>query len=192
MASLTRPFPSMLRPDQGQNQKRNQDSNATPGHPMTITQRDSYCLPPTPTATREVGGTPNNTPAFHIVPVALRMGGGRPIGSGGGGGGSYAHAATPGNTPSSLEAMGKRIAGKLQGGETLKGAGGGQGPSGGSSLGLGARIAPSYEYVNLSLLASCNVLHVESKTDPIVDDDLLLDCMMSRKSSATVLCCSTQ
>jgi hypothetical protein len=83
-----------------------------------------------------------NTPAFN-PPIAPRLGGGgRPIGRGSSFGAGVAHAATPGNTPSSLETMGKRIAGRLQG--TNTGAEGGK-ETGASAITGGARIAPSYE-----------------------------------------------
>ena len=86
-----------------------------------------------------------NTPAFN-PPIAPRLGGGRPIGRGSSFGAGAAHVATPGNTPSSLETMGKRIAGRLQGTNGANGGGAGDGKEmGASAITGGARIAPSYE-----------------------------------------------
>lgn len=168
MASLTRgPPPLLMRPQPGlnvhtsnphgdnqlgdhQNQNQNQQT-------QRAIPRDTECLPYTNPKHRGVGDTPLNTPAQPIAPRLSALGGG-PLGTGtapgGGGGGGrgmgrpigrtgpgLAHAATPGNTPSSLETMGRRIAGKLQGNKGAVGTSGVGSPGGGGDT----RIAPSYE-----------------------------------------------
>ena len=80
-----------------------------------------------------------NTPAFKTIAPRLNLGG-RPIG---GGFGKVAHAATPRNTPSSLETMGKRIAGRLSGSGPVSPVESKE--TGASAIAGGARIAPSYE-----------------------------------------------
>lgn len=101
----------------------------------------SDVLPQHATKPHGAGDTPMNTPANPVIAIAPRLGGARPIGRAG-----YPnapHAATPGNTPSSLETMGRRIAGKLQ---SPPGGGGGGGSGATPGGGTGApRIAPSYE-----------------------------------------------
>jgi hypothetical protein len=173
MTSLTRPHPPLLQSnrDSKEAMNPNKPSQLSPlSHTNTSTQvhnqsvhtnipgfnRNNGPFPFNPTKNRQnfqgqgTGDTctPTNTPApaFH-PPIAPRLGGaGRPIGRGSFGG--VAHAATPGNTPSSLETMGKRIAGRLQGTYTPgsgPGVGDGEKETGGSAIVGGARIAPSYE-----------------------------------------------
>jgi hypothetical protein len=150
MASLTRSPPPLLRPSEVNGGGANRPFQLSPlgpnqSHLQSHTiNKDKDCFPRTPAKTRDIGATPMNTPAFKTIAPRLNLGGGngRPIG-GGIGYGKVAHAATPGNTPSSLETMGKRIAGRLSG----------SGPvsptevkeTGASAIAGGARIAPSYE-----------------------------------------------
>jgi hypothetical protein len=144
MASLTRSPPPLLRPsDVNGPNKPSQLSPLGPNQVQVHTiNKDKDCFPRTMAKTRDIGDTPMNTPAFKTIAPRLKIGGGRPIG-GGIGFGKVAHAATPGNTPSSLETMGKRIARRLSGsgpvspGETKE--------TGASAIAGGARIAPSYE-----------------------------------------------
>jgi len=150
MASLTRSPPPLLRPTEVSGA--NRPSQLSPlglgrnqcqcqGQEQTI-NKDQDCFPTTQLRNRRVGDTPMNTPAFKTIAPRLNLGGGRPIG-GGSGFGKAAHAATPGNTPSSLETMGKRIAGRLSGaGPTSPGE---SKETGASAIAGGARIAPSYE-----------------------------------------------
>lgn len=103
---------------------------------------------------------PQNTPADHAPVAAIRpshAAGASALAPGNAGTGAthrpilfnsilsrgVAHAITPGNTPSSLERITKRIAGNL----LTEGQGQGQNPpTGGAIAGAcGARIAPSYE-----------------------------------------------
>lgn len=174
MASLTRGPPPLLRPNRAQSglnvhtshtqgQVQGQGQGGNPQRPVP---RDTEILPFHTTKTRVVGDTPLNTPAQPVIAIAPRLaavaGTGTGMGTGGGGGGVGGvlggggggrpigrigiapHAATPGNTPSSLETMGRRIAGKLQGNKgPLSGSGVG---SPGPGVGGGdTRIAPSYE-----------------------------------------------
>jgi len=146
MASLTRPPPPLLRPSEvnGSNQpKPSQLSPLGPNQTHTI-NKDKDCFPRTTCKHRETGDTPMNTPAFKTIAPRLNLGG-RPIGGSGGGlgFGKVAHATTPGNTPSSLETMGKRIAGRLSGPGLVSPVEGKE--TGASAIAGGARIAPSYE-----------------------------------------------
>jgi len=153
MTSLTRPPPPLLRPNAKVTSTSDKGTNTgTRSPPQLSPLGQHYAYGPNANQSKQSfpttnpknksrqgqgpGETPMNTPAFKPVPIAPRLGG-RPIGRGMG---FVSHAATPGNTPSSLETMGKRIAGRLQGtsgtgenGEAKEGGGG------------GARIAPSYE-----------------------------------------------
>jgi len=149
MASLTRsPPPLLRRPSEvnGSNQpKPSPHSPLGPNHAHTI-NKDKDCFPRTTSKYRETGDTPMNTPAFKTIAPRLNLGG-RPIGGNVGGNGlgfgKVAHATTPGNTPSSLETMGKRIAGRLSGSGLVSPVEGKE--TGASAIAGGARIAPSYE-----------------------------------------------
>lgn len=142
MASLTRPPPPLLRPsDVNGGNKPSQLSPLGPNQAQISINKDKDCLPRTPAKNRETGDTPMNTPAFKTIAPRLNLGGGgRPIGAGFG---KVAHAATPGNTPSSLETMGKRIAGRLSGSGPISPVESKE--TGASAIAGGARIAPSYE-----------------------------------------------
>jgi hypothetical protein len=147
MASLTRPPPPLLRPSEVNGSNKPKPSQLSPlgpnqnqGQVHTI-NKDKDCFPRTTAKNRETGDTPMNTPAFKTIAPRLNLGG-RPIG-GGLGFGKVAHAATPGNTPSSLETMGKRIAGRLSGSGPVSPVESKE--TGASAIAGGARIAPSYE-----------------------------------------------
>lgn len=139
MASLARGPPPLLKPETGHAPQVHTEA-ADAGAAARPGSREVKTIPQPPY--KGGFGTPTNTPA-NPPPVAIapRLGGGRPIGLSPGGGGGAPHAITPGNTPSSLETMGRRIAGKLQG----NGCGGQAGGAGAAAGSSSARIAPSYE-----------------------------------------------
>jgi len=148
MASLTRPPPPFLRPSEVNGNDIPKPSQLSPiAHNQVHTiNKDKDCFPRTTSKHRETGDTPMNTPAFETIAPRLNLGG-RPIGGNVGGSGlgfgKVAHATTPGNTPSSLETMGKRIAGRLSGSGLVSPVEGKE--TGASAIAGGARIAPSYE-----------------------------------------------
>ena len=144
MSSITSPKPKLLHHDQ---------PAEAPG------AKSSRILAPSGRWFREPGDTPFNTPADQPPPRSLKPGGGaipsspaarvaplnaasamrgRGIGIGIAPTPSVAHAATPGNTPSSMERISHRIATNLLLGEQ---------PQGQDRNGNGNRIAPSYEWV---------------------------------------------
>lgn len=145
MVSLARGPPACLMPESGSASPTISPAGEAEhrGDATTRDFRNNFL----PSQQQQKAGTvaPANTPARPPpVAIAPRMGGGRPIGLALNRAKAGApHAMTPGNTPSSLETMGRRIVGRLQG--DGGNAGGRVGKIGGQDGGNGARIAPSYE-----------------------------------------------